>query len=278
MKKLFLSLVLLATITPLFCDSTDKTISNAISAEYAKLNELYKIAIVSNMFPQTNTFDFEYYINRTETDMQTLQQKIRSNESGWSTPDVKISFFAMILITSLMIYTYPLPIKDVLHKVYTGKFGTIDIDYDSIATTLPSLKFSRAQRKKLDRIHAKPKIIYTNDDDYNNHPVARWSEAEHKKLLYFTRNQALRDAYFQMFLMGITFTLGIAPFLLPIIDAVIHHQEHLTEQLTCAKARYQYLMQKKQEHLEQERTIEAYRAQKAYLTANRAQTLSIVEI
>lgn len=72
--------------------------------------------------------------------------------------------------------------------------------------------------------------------------------------------------------------MGVIPALVMIIDEMIHHQERLAEQLTQAKNHCEYLKEKKLEHLEQERCIEAYLTKEAYRLACQAKTLSTVEV
>jgi hypothetical protein len=283
MKKLFLSLVLLAS-THIFIHSADKNTSNPISAEHAKLYELYKVAITGYLFPQSNNFDFDYHIDKLEKEIEILQRKLHTNESGWSSVEIKFALFWMALSTIICSLPVWSETQDIFNKLSTGKFGTINIDYDEIAAKLPSLKYTRAQRKKLDRIEVTPRIIvytyfYNPFYNSNDHPAHQWSEAEEKKVLYFARNKALNDAYFKIaFPIVTSFIMGVIPALVIIIDEIIHHQKYLAEKLTQAKFHCEHLQDKKRQYLEQELRAEAYLVQEAYRIEARAKTLSTVEI
>src|SRR3990170_6465485 len=150
MNKFFLSIAFLITTTHALSNDAVSSPTTLTPVERDRLRALYTVAAMIPLFEKEGDIDFDYFLDVLEKHVKIIEHKIRTKKSGWSSKSLKISLAVTgILTTGLSCLTYP-----IWHSLSTGKFYNATIPYSMIAQ-LPSLKFTRSEKKKLDLIDVK---------------------------------------------------------------------------------------------------------------------------
>ncbi len=250
MKKIIFCLALLGLINPIFSQqSTQNTPPSLSWSENQQLGNLYVVAQQDPFFATQNNPDFDYYLGILEKHIKILEYKIQTKATWWSDTQLKALIFlvgaaSMGLLGALI---YP-----AIRELQTGKYKEACIPA-ALLTTLPSLKFTRSEKRKLNRIslEEKPTIVYEDIFDKYRHAdtINSLSDADIEKLNYLARRLAVKNSY-EKILLGGGASLFIATIMLyfPIYNA-LHYTEYLEGQLKQDKEIYAHLSDAKRSRI-----------------------------
>ncbi len=247
-KKIIFCLALLAPTTYLLSANKEE-VPTLTSQEQSALNNLYLVDEHIPSFEKTTDLDFDYHLALLEKHRQILQHEIRSNKSGWSVKSSEIAFVVAVAALSTAGFGYI--IHHLWQNLSTGKFGNVNIHYD-LLKTLSSLKYSRSERKKLDRVSV-DKITITYEQPWEE-TLARMranclSPSERQNLAYFTRSEAIRNAQTGIGAIAACWAFLTAWILGPTMYGTIYYADNLAKELERDKILHQRLLTEKMNRL-----------------------------
>lgn len=250
MKKILLSLVLLASTPYILSNNISNELPVLTKDDLFFLNSLYNVANSTPDFEKTAHINFDYYLDLLKKNTKIIQHKIDIKESKWSDRGLQ----GTIIISSLFTMGVGYIMYLIGHELWTGTFSGVSIPSQKLKE-LSSLKFTRAERKKLDRIEVKKITITYEKPQYSF--VSIWeeqdmqrqlnnlSEADLKKLSYLARKQAIWNARMVLAIIGSCGLLEVGALLFQPLYEAIYYQEVLQQQLKDTKDLHSRLLREK---------------------------------
>jgi hypothetical protein len=273
MKKIIFCLALLGSINPLFSQKPTPNAPPALSwSENHQLGNLYQVASQDPFFSRQKNPDFDYYLSILEKHIKILEYRIQIKATWWSDTELKT---LLVLAGAMSIGLCAALIYPAIRELQTGKYKDSFIPA-ALLTTLPSLKFTRAEKKKLNRISLseKPTIVYEDifDKWRYAHIMNSLSNEDVEKLNYLARRRAVQNSYDKIMLgTGLSLFTAIVTACYPVYNA-FHYTEYLEAQLKRAKEIYKNLSQA------QERCHFPFATSITPTDPDRARTLAPIEV
>jgi len=246
MKKIILCLVLLGSINhfSLPNETDKKTVPSLSWSEQSALNNLYQVSVMDPSFADQRNPDFDYYLTLLEKHIKIIEYKIKTKESGWESTELKMG---LLIAGATSIGLFCFWAYSDLHAFFTGTYTKASIPA-AMLKVLPSLKFKRAERKKLDLITVKETVVRYKDvfEKYSYaDKINALTSSDIQKLDYLGRRIAVDNAKFGIFVAG-----GLSSFIgtvisCPFIYNAVYYTEYLEKQLKTDKDIYADLLEEK---------------------------------
>jgi hypothetical protein len=245
MKKLFLSLALLAITTHALSSESNNAVPVLSWSERFYLNHLYSTSYQDPYFlVKISNKNLDYYLNLLEKRIEISENKIHIKETAWQSTDIKIALGLTSAISAsfFCFVMYPL-----LRQFFTGKYNRVKVPV-AMLTSLATLKFSRDERKKLNEVTVdKITFIYRNlaEKNMGHDIIDSLSLADVKKINYLTRKLAAEQAQTDIFQIAGYWLLFTGIMVSEPIYRMFSYAEYLEEQLRKDKLLYDLLCEEK---------------------------------